>query len=221
MMTMKMRETVLAGLLCVVTFTYAERPTLIRHFTFDDGFSESVYRNEPVEIVGNPGTVEGVSGEAVHLDGQSALVYDDYFDLNVEQFTFTAWVRLDEQEGLYAVVNKGVDAYWIFVNHGEVKGGFYDKKFYEAISGTYLQPGKWYFTAITYDGEMLRLFVDQHLHWIKKIEGKPRSVDGPLVIGAEPNQPHSYFFRGAIDEVRLYDGAISKAEMLKLYQEHR
>lgn len=198
----------------------AETAKLIRHFNFDEGFLESVYSNEPSEIVGSPTLIDGISGQAVRLDGQSALIYDDYFDLNVTTYTLTAWVNPDLQEQRALIVNRGTNNYWILFNQGEVRSGFYDKDRQEIYSATYLQPGTWYFIAVTYDGQAIRMYIDQHLHWMKKVEGRPRQIEEPFVIGAQPaNKEIGNFFRGTIDEVRLYDGALSQAEVFELFKQ--
>lgn len=208
-------------LLFSLKLSNAATPKLIRHYTFDSGFTESVYANGPVEIVGAPKLVDGISGQAVHLDGQSALIYDDYFDLNVTTYSLTAWVKPDVQEQLAVIVNRGLNNYWIFFNHGEIKAGFFDKDYQEIYSATYLQPGTWYFVAVTYDGQVIRLYIDHHLHWMKKTGGRPRQIEEPLVIGAQPTKSLGHFFKGTIDEVRLYDGALSQSEVLKLFEQYQ
>lgn len=196
---------------------HAESTKLIRHFTFNEGFTETVYANEPTRIIGNPKQTSGISGQGLELDGNSALAYDDYFDLHLKQFTLSAWVKPKIKSHVGSIAGKGSDIYWIFYNHREIKSGFYDDKFHECCSGIYLEPDQWYFLAITYDGKTLRAYINHHLDSIKQVESKPRKFEGPFIIGAEGIDPSRYFFNGTIDEVRLYDGALSTKDLQKLY----
>jgi len=219
----RINYTLIFSTVCIVLSLqalHAESTKLIRHFTFDEGFAESVYGNEATRIIGNPTLTSGISGQGVELDGNSALAYDDYFDLHLEQFTLTAWVKPKIKNHAGNIAGKGSDIYWIFYNHGEIKSGFYDHKFHECYSGLYLEPDQWYFLAITYDGKTLRGYINHHLDSIKQVQSKPRKFEGPFIIGAEGVDPSRYFFNGTTDEVRLYDGPLSTSDLLKLYKKH-
>jgi len=201
---------------CLVLTTLAAEPNLIRYFPFDDDFTEAVHHGIP-ELYGQPMLTEGRFGKAVNLDGKSALLFDSRPDLDLETFTLTAWVRSDEGVPNGLVAGKGVDGYYLWINQGEVKSGFFGKQFHEGVSGIYLKPGVWYFIAVSYDGEHLRVYVDDHLHWLAAVGETPRPNKGRFVIGHEPNDPPSYHFRGRVDEVRVYDGALDSAAILELF----
>lgn len=212
---------ILAIILSSTATAFADSPELIRYVSFDGNFTEAMTGNDPAEIVGEPKLTDGISGQALELDGSSALIYDDYFDLNLDTFTLTAWVYPHEDAPSGNIVGKGADIYWLFLNHGEVKAGFYDDQFNEALSTTYLKKDRWYFLAVTYDGKILRLYVDHHLHWIVKIRSAPRRLKGPFIIGAEAQSPLRDFLNASIDEVRLYNGALDKSSIHLLYQRER
>ena len=208
--------------LCLILTNFssvsAELPPPLRYFTFDEGFTESMNGYKPEKVIGNPSFVAGISGQALQLDGKSALIYDSSVDLNLEQFTLTSWLYFDDKKQSGSIVGKGDDSYWIFFNFGEIKSGFLDAKYHECRSGIYLQPQQWYFLSVTYDGVTLRSYVNDHLDSIKIVSSAPRKVKGALMIGAEGNTPPNHYFRGIIDEVRIYNESLSTAEIRSLYK---
>ena len=71
--------------------------------------------------------------------------------------------------------------------------------------------GSWTHVALTFDGAMLRLFVNGVQVSSRAISGSVQSVTNPLWIGG--NQPYGEFFHGLIDEARVYNRALSVAEL--------
>ena len=65
----------------------------------------------------------------------------------------------------------------------------------------------WTHLAVTYDGAMLRLFVNGAQVSGRATSGSILSTADPLWIGG--NHPYGEFFHGVIDEVRVYDLALS------------
>lgn len=72
--------------------------------------------------------------------------------------------------------------------------------------------------VVTFDparrGDNTKMYINGQLDAAKRIEGKPRSTEGtPLSIGAlyyePPKQPRIQFFVGELDEVALYNHALS------------
>jgi hypothetical protein len=84
-----------------------------------------------------------------------------------------------------------------------------------------LQAGTWYFAAGTYDGTNSSLYFGTGglpLEW-NTIAGSGviSQSSGELNIGRDPSNPTSRHFDGAIDEVRIYDRALSSTEVNELY----
>jgi hypothetical protein len=70
---------------------------------------------------------------------------------------------------------------------------------------------RWSHLALTYDGARLRLFLDGTQVSSRTATGTIRMTTDPLWIGG--NHPYGEYFRGVIDEVRVYDRALSPAEV--------
>jgi Concanavalin A-like lectin/glucanases superfamily len=74
---------------------------------------------------------------------------------------------------------------------------------------------RWSHVAVTYDGMTLRLYVDGTRVSSRATKGTIKKTTDPLWIGG--NRPYGEYFQGVIDEVRVYDRALSpfdvRAEM--------
>lgn len=80
---------------------------------------------------------------------------------------------------------------------------------------------KWYFLVGTYDGQNMKLYINGKLMaWLaKSVKFEPNSED--VYIGKiEGSSRSEYdFLDGNIDEVRIYNRALTDAEILSLYQQ--
>lgn len=70
---------------------------------------------------------------------------------------------------------------------------------------------RWTDVAVTYDGHVLTLFVDGRRVRSRAVAGTVKRTPRPLWIGG--NRPYGERFVGLIDEVRVYDRALSAAEI--------
>jgi Concanavalin A-like lectin/glucanases superfamily len=94
-------------------------------------------------------------------------------------------------------------------------GGTFDSSTQHA-NGRRADPvDRWSHLALTYDGLRLRLFVDGTPASSRAVTGTILRTTDPLWIGG--NRPYGEYFKGVIDEVHVYDRALSpsdvKAEM--------
>lgn len=79
-----------------------------------------------------------------------------------------------------------------------------------------LTAGRWHHLAMTYDGQTLRTFADGR-QVAEAVAGRPRQPGSlPLAIGRRQDAYNTFF--GLIDEVRIFDRALSPAEVAEHYQ---
>jgi hypothetical protein len=90
-------------------------------------------------------------------------------------------------------------------------GGTFDGSIWEASGSSALAVGRWSYVAVTYDGHMLRMFVNGRQVATRQVSGTVQVTDDPLWIGG--NLPYGEHFRGEIDEVRVYDRALRPREI--------
>ncbi|MCF7764990.1 MAG: LamG domain-containing protein, partial [Verrucomicrobia bacterium] len=76
-----------------------------------------------------------------------------------------------------------------------------------------LVAGRWHHLAATYDGQTASIFIDGNLASSEKIAMRLRPSSFPLTIGQEnlPGDPRA--FLGLIDEVRVWNRALSAQEI--------
>jgi hypothetical protein len=82
----------------------------------------------------------------------------------------------------------------------------------EEVGGVRAEPvGHWSHLAVTYNGATVRLYVDGVPASSSSASGTIRKTNNPLWIGG--NRPYGEYFKGVIDEVRVYDRALGPADV--------
>jgi hypothetical protein len=90
-------------------------------------------------------------------------------------------------------------------------GGTFDGTV-QFVSGRTDDPvGVWSYLALTYDGSTLRLFLNGDQVASQPTTGAVKSTGNPLWLGG--NHPYGEYFDGLIDEARVYDRALTVAEI--------
>ncbi len=170
----------------------------------------------------------GRAQRAYHFDG-----VDDYAGVpqaagldGAEAFTVSAWVRADAVLGRRGYVVRQGNAmqgkyrFGLDVNPpGWVIFNTHDQMNWHGASGPGAAAGRWCHLVGVYDGpgKQMRLHIDGRL--AARVDN-PRinpARGEPLVIGAEVYQRVENFFAGDIDDVRLYNRALSAEEVLQLH----
>jgi GNAT superfamily N-acetyltransferase len=78
-------------------------------------------------------------------------------------------------------------------------------------------PGAWVHVAAVVDGSRHRLYVDGRLQDTVTHPGRQHPSE-PIYIGRKGTQEPSFFTRGAIDDVRVYNRALQPSEIAALYR---
>jgi hypothetical protein len=90
--------------------------------------------------------------------------------------------------------------------------------FYNALSNTIPTTGQWYHVVGTYDGTNIRIYVNGLLDGILPVTGSIRNDSQVLTIGAyHRGTSFGQFFPGLIDEVAVYNVALSSTQVLANY----
>ena len=210
---------VVVGLLPASTAASAPRG-LVAAYGFEEGSGSQV---ADASGYGNGGTIanatwvdSGAYGRALSFNGSDAVVtVDDSPSLHLKgAMTLEAWVKPSTIGGDWRdVLYRGNDAYYLEASSQAdglpMGGGSFNGAGGEGqvFGDDWLPAGAWSYLAVTYDGSMLRLYVDG-----KEVASKPQS--GMLVASHDPLQiggDHIFgqYFEGTIDEVRVYDVALA------------
>ena len=175
---------------------------------------------------GNAGLISGATrtagryGNALNFDGVDDWVtVDDDASLDITNgMTLEAWVRPDTQFANWRTVllkeQSAQLAYALYANtDGGVPAGHVFTEGDVALRGTAPLPmNVWSHLATTWDGSVIRLYVNGAEVASTPLEGTAIESSGPLRIGG--NAIWSEWFDGAIDEVRIYDRALSTAQIV-------
>ena len=90
-------------------------------------------------------------------------------------------------------------------------GGTLDGRVEQTAGRSAVPVGRWSDVAVTYDGAMLRLYVDGRQVSSRAATGTLQISRDPLWIGG--NQPYGEYFNGLIDETRVYNRALTAGEI--------
>ena len=148
---------------------------------------------------------------AYEFDGSDEILIPGSAELSIQMFTFTAWI-----------VNKGDD---MTNRHIIYKPDCFNltcqKEMRLAIGLTTtewdrpklqsedLLGNTWQFVAATYDGTLMKLFINAELVEVANFPGLVNSAGVDISIGND--------FKGTIDEVRIYNQALSDMEIKDIY----
>ncbi len=196
---------------------------LVAHYAFENNVFDSSGNRLHGTVVGNPTYVDGAVGTAMDFDGNG-----DYVDCgNDSKFNFTnamtvaTWVNIRTlPQAWTAIITKG-DSAWRLSNNNTSTGihfGFTDgsRNNQAANSATELNPGEWYHVCGVYD-----INVGAKIY-INGVEDGGNPDTGGItqnnygVFIAENSQNLNRFWDGLLDEVMIYDRALSDAEVLYL-----
>ena len=169
-------------------------------------------------VAGAARTASGRFGRALSFDGANDWVtVPDAASLDTTRVTVEAWVYPTALSGWRTAVLKeqaGGLVYGLYAHDNvpnpamTIAMGSLDQS---ASGTTGLALNTWTHLAATYDGTTIRLFVNGTQVGTAAISGSLAASTGPLRIGG--NAVWGEYFSGRIDEVRIYNRALSPAEV--------
>ena len=214
--------------LALADFGYAFKENIVAAWTFDEGSGKKV---ADVSGNGNDGTIEGgaewvdgMFGKALNFDGSTGFVQIPFREslrvLNQGDFSFAAWYMANEipsedKHVLQQEDENGTGRAWIRIveNTGDITtflGG------QETSAGISIEANKWFHTAVVVteggDTDTIQLYVN----------GEPagniaqigmEDCEGDFRIGTHKPPLDRAYWDGIIDEVVIFNTALSQAEI--------
>ena len=201
---------------------------LLAYYPFENDANDLSGNGNDGTIMGDPEFVEGISGLALAFDGDGDII-DCGNDPNLAltgAVTLAAWVNVGVP-GLDHKVGGNQDG----ANGGYKMSVYGDKIEFEIRTaansavlnrsvegGTILEAGVWYHVAGVYSLEdgYIRTYVDGALDRELLTTEELGASPGNFFIGCEPFNTGSYNFNGIMDEIHLYNTALSAGEVMYL-----
>ena len=178
----------------------------------------------------NHGTIYGATrvqegfGRALLFDG-----VDDYVianTINVPYLTISAWVKwfkfFPDGTG-HAIVsnsNNAQDGYMLYQAvaspYNRIRAFVYTTSLVAFDSKTQFNTNEWYHIVLTYDGSFIKLYINGVLDNRAAQSGTIKATTNPFLIGSTYTTTGAKF-NGTIDEVLIYNRALSDDEIKAIY----
>lgn len=199
----------------------AADPSLVLYYKLDEGSGsqtvDSSNHAAPANLINNPTWITGVHGDALLFNGSGQYV-DTGFTQYLSQWTISTWVKSPispNSNPASGPINfdKNFQINW---NHPATSfrgaaaflaGG----NWYTASFGS-LQVNTWYQLTATYDGHTLITYKNGVVSENNPFPSGSTAVEtGTLKLGRHANA--GQYFSGSVDDIRVYNRALSAAEV--------
>ncbi len=194
------------------------------------GLKNGKYTNNPQ--LGQPGAICGDTDKAVHFDGMNDYIDLNKWDLYGNKMTILCWFKADAfniDDLRFISKADGIQAdnhYWML---GTARNGAdevlrmclrtgWSTATLNAMTGK-LEVGVWTMATATYDGIWMKLYKNSQLVGTGLKFGNIAQNDQvPAWIGGNPDGESSRPFFGTIDEVAIFNKALTASEIDRLYK---
>ena len=206
------------------------------YFTEGYGANSNGYRLTEAELMETDATSawtdSGKVGKALSFDGSNdyvAVPTNNSIDTN--NVSLSAWINSTNINKRYAVIAAKNYQYNIQLYDTTGRVAFYVKNasgtLYSAVTDTALSNNTWYHIVGTFDGNNLKIYVDGVLLKTQVFSGTVISNDYDFLIGQQANNctpspscvGGNYYFAGKIDEVKIFNYALTADEVLTDYNQ--
>jgi hypothetical protein len=164
--------------------------------------------------------VAGTIGGALHFDG-----IDDYVDcgnnaslqITGSEVSISVWIKVDVAEDESGIAMKTsnsnwIDGYGLYANTNSIT--FYVTAYTIAASKSFTADDQWHHVVGTYDGSSIRVWIDGVAGVAYSHTGNITNAVHSFEIGRGASD--SYNFAGTLDDIRVYNAALTEADVLSL-----
>lgn len=200
---------------------------LVAQYKFEDNFKDASGNNNngPATQVQGISFVQGKIGKAAKFDGSAFFQVpdSDLLDLG-NNFSFTLWLCKDPNESNdgYPILNKakssvgeGIEpGYALLEYDGDMRVSLMDenRQGLPVYIEDPMQPTKWHHLAVTCENGLVKFYYDGVLKATKPTKGFVTHSSGNLFVGWN-EWGNVNFFKGTMDDLRLYNYALSATEV--------
>lgn len=226
MLLMKQLLILFSFVLIIPPPVWAQLPTPLAHYTFDDATAQDASGNNNHGILNGATPFRGIQGRSLSFDGRDDFVNLGNLDIDSDQVTVAAWMlayslRIHDARIISKATGTAGDDHILmlstFRNHGhrmrfrlKTDDGFGTKTYIAPLG--HVVPGEWIHIAAVYDGRQIRMYKNgREVGATSKTGRVAMDPSVSMWIGRNPDGRRP--FHGLIDDVRLYDTALTEDQI--------
>ena len=185
----------------------------------EDGNLETNYDFDGTKYITFGYAPQVVVERSVYFDGNADYIdVEDKLDLNSSGFTISAWIKRDATDsGTKSIVSKrdvsfstGYD--FRVLNSNLLNITWKNPSSRSLTSSTSIPDNEWHHVAAIYDGSNVKLYIDGVEDASANLTAPIDTNDSFFIAAAGKNVPLQYF-KGHIDEVRVWDTTLTLAQL--------
>jgi len=195
------------------------------HFDFDTGANDSTVNHNDGTFEGDANIIfAGYFGNAVSFDGDGDYVRvpgSDSLRALTSEITVEAWIMFSNISDAFYVRTPfdlspkawGLDRYG-----GELRFYIYDGTTPIICKKAWTpEKNQWYHIAGTYNGQILKLYVNKDLYQSLEYTGNINLTDQGVVIGARHSDGGWGYLHGLLDDIRIWKVALLPDQLGIIY----
>jgi hypothetical protein len=168
----------------------------------------------------------GRIGNAADFNGSSSLItIDDEASLNPVNVSLALWVKFDSINTKRSLISKRSDFYdgnfWLYVDESNniLFDTFTSSGRYRHTFNFNFLTGVWYHVCAIYDGIYSKVYINSELENSVMIDtGDLITTDTSVIRLGCDSRTETYHLDGMMNDVRIYDHALSEEEIKNLYK---
>jgi Concanavalin A-like lectin/glucanases superfamily len=218
------RLLLLTCILLVSVAPLAVAQNLVGQWSFEGNLLDSSGNNNNGTATGTVGYAPGRFGQALDFTGGGYVTIPNSPSLQTQNFTVAYWANLSFAQNVTIAAKRNpgdTESAWQ-VNIAEtnwLQGCLFGGPGSNCWYFTSISPspvGNWTHIAVTYDGTTLYGYVNGNLVLTQATPGyTPGNGTADIILGGGPLVATGYFY-GLLDELQIYDGALTAAQVYLL-----
>ncbi len=203
----------------------SQEPELIARWPFDETSGDvvkDVVGGNNGACIGDHEWVVGKFGNGIQFDDKTSYVEVPAAPelALTESLTVIAWVKVNSTATGRQEIFCYADSYDIHIYQDPpiFKAYIHQNGNWPRANGkTLIETNEWYFVAMTYDGEDLKLYVNGELDGSAKLPGGIDITGQPLRFSSNPDMAQPVGISGILDEVEVWDKPMTDDQIMTAY----